>query len=151
MVAMGMINSGSSRSKKKVRGINDASVVLIFLTLLLAIVFVLDELGSDNAEPVEERVQSSSIEPSGAAALEKFLAEVEEQTIFEGANGSVIVESDAFEKFEEIYREHLKAEFGNVSDFVIYFEDDQGNLLKLTEKPCFGSGSAAVNGHACNE
>ena len=144
-----MIGSGDSKSKKKIRGINDASVVLIFLTLLLAIVFVLDEIGADNIDHIEENIQISSKEPR-IATLEMFVTEIEEQTGLEEAENAII-SSDVFEKFEEIYQEHLETKSDNESDFVIYFEDEQGNLLKLTEKPCFGSGNATVNGRRCNE
>jgi hypothetical protein len=36
------------------------------------------------------------------------------------------------------------------SDFVIYFEDENGNLLLLAGKPCIGSSYASVNGYKCN-
>ncbi len=46
--------------------------------------------------------------------------------------------------------EEIKRELDVDADFVLYFEDENGNIVPILDRPCFGSSYGRVSGQQCH-
>ncbi len=61
------------------------------------------------------------------------------------------VNDEKIEQVSNLSYEVLKAQLGLESDFCIYFEDEQGNLVPIKNKVGIGSPLVNISGKSCNE
>jgi hypothetical protein len=59
------------------------------------------------------------------------------------------VNSDKLRMFTSLSYDELKGKLGVEKDFVVYFVDENGSVLDIGGKPCFGSPKAIVAGKSC--
>jgi len=121
---------------KKQQGLSEGAVLLIFLVLISMIVIV---FGAGSEVTKQDQIK----------LLNQFVIDAGEE------NGPAIIvgnsiDSDMLLTLANKDYGELKSLLGVTSDFVIYFEDDEGNLVEVLEKPCIGSASARVNGYRCD-
>ena len=63
-------------------------------------------------------------------------------------NGGAIDQQELNDLAEKDYDE-LKDYLGIQSDFVVYFEDSNGQIVNIIDRPCLGSTFGQVNGQQC--
>ena len=127
--------AGKGKQNKKV-GISDALVILIFLSIVIVITFVSGAI--QNAESPENAGTGNRDEQALANRL-----------------SSEIIAGDTLDvdMIEELARKNyyqLKNELDTDSDFVIYFEDENGTPVEVIGRSCIGSGHARINGQNCD-
>ena len=125
---------------------NDATIMLVFIVFVVLVIFFFDSSKSlQGAEPsvFELRKENEML-------LSKLVidhASENGQAIIVGN----VVNAAMLSKVANTNYEQLKRLFGMDADFVIYFEDEEGNIVAVGEKPCIGSGYAYFNGRKCSE
>ncbi len=122
--------------------LSDAMVLFVFVLLVVAIIFFYDDA---NLEPQKRPIQKEQ-----ELLLSKLVVELERQ------NGNALVVGDVVDttilnRLTQTNYGRLKTILGVDSEFVIYFEDQDGNLIQLGNRPCIGSAYAFVNGRKCSE
>ncbi len=60
------------------------------------------------------------------------------------------VDKERLDALSQMQYKELKTRLGVKSDFAIYFVDNNGELVPLTEKLCIGSSKASVAGVRCS-
>jgi len=127
-------NHKSHAVKSSGNGLGDGSIILIFIALVFLIIFFYGQ---------------NSVDTDQKILLSKLVIDHKE----EGGPAIIIGNKVDVDRLREIsltdYSE-LKSLIGITSEFVIYFEDGEGNILDLGDKPCIGSSYAQVNGHQCS-
>ncbi len=127
-------------SKKNFKTTSDSTVLIIFLVLLLFIIFYFSSKSSNGTSVKDEQ--------------EKLLSVLVINDAQEDGPAIIIGDSVDSERVSKLaskdYRE-IKGLAGITSEFVIYFEDEKGNVISIADKPCIGSSYAQVNGVACNQ
>lgn len=126
-------------SEKNLKTTSDSTVLIIFLVLLLFIIF---SFGGP-------RTGGNSVKDE----QEKLLNLLVINDLREGSPAIVVGNAVDSERVSELaskdYSE-IKGLAGITSEFVIYFEDEKGNVINIADKPCIGSPHAQVNGVNCN-
>lgn len=121
--------------------LSDATVLLLFLVVVVSIVFFYDEASSP-----EKSLQQGDPQ----MLLSKLVIDGNEASPVSLVVGNS-VDSNVLNQISNTAYDQLKLKLGVKSDFVIYFEDQSGNLVMLGDRPCIGSSFALVNGHRCSE
>ena len=121
----------------KKTGISDALVILIFLSIVIVITFASGAINkSEGTEP-------------------QALAENQDGQVLASRISSEIIAGDVLDvdMIEELARKNyyqLKNELEADSDFVIYFEDENGTPVEVVGRSCIGSGHARIDGQNCD-
>tara|TARA_Y100000310_G_C20677543_1_gene813959 strand:+ start:816 stop:1157 length:342 start_codon:yes stop_codon:yes gene_type:complete len=110
---------------KKHNGISDNLVLMMFLVFVILIVFFFSDTESQTKQ--DQKIIMNSIIAGDSINNEKIL------------------------EFTNSEYHELKKRLGVNSEFVIHFEDENGNLIEIADKPCIGSSYALVGGHKCGE
>ena len=141
----------TKRSKHKGLDVSDSTILVTFIVFLVLIVFFFGEFGEvSEVEPISSKVsQISTVSDQQLLLNQLFIDE-------EMDNGPAIIVGNVvstlrLNNIAESDYDKLKDDLGVESEFVIYFEDAEGNLAEVMDTPCIGSGYATVNGHKCNE
>ena len=126
----------ASSNRKKQQGLSDGMVLLIFLVLISVIIAVFS-------------TESQVTRQDQVKLLNQLVIEAEEE------DGPAIIVGGTLDKtmllnFANKNYDELKGLLGVTSDFVIHFEDSEGNLVDIIGKPCIGSAYARVNGYRCD-
>ncbi len=126
--------------KKNSTAMNDGVVLIIFLALLLFIIFF---FGSP-------KTLSNSVQDEQAKLLNLLVIPDEQED-----SSAIVVDntvySERVSKLASKDYSEIKELAGITSEFVIYFEDEKGNVLNIAGKPCIGSSYAQVNGMNCDK
>ena len=125
-----------SSNKVPMNPIRDKAILLG--TLILAVILVL-YLNSDD---------SGDVQKDQKILLNNLIIEHESE------NGPAIVigntlDSNLLEELSQLEYAEIKSMMGVTSEFIIYFEDEYGNVIDIGDKPCIGSSHAQVNGRTC--
>ncbi len=128
-----------SQKRRNKRSISDGAVLAIFLIVVLFIIFFFSGAGTS----------VKSAEQEQKMLLSKLVIQDERE------DGPAIIIGDVVDgarvkKLASTDYSELKKTVGITSDFVIYFEDDDGNVVNIADRPCIGSSYAQVNGVNCN-
>lgn len=129
----------SSGSKKRRDTTNDSTLLIIFLVLLLFIIYFFGN----------SRMHETSVSQTQEILLSKLVAQDEKEDGPAIVIGNTVDDSRVKKLASTDYSE-IKSMVGVTSDFVIYFEDEQGNVVNIADKPCIGSSYVQVNGVNCN-
>lgn len=120
--------------KNRGKGLGDGAIIMFFLVLVIFIVF---SYGNDSVRQDQKILLSTLV--------------IEH----EAENGPAIVvgnivDVDRFKKISATSYSDLKSLFGIESEFIIYFEDVDGNVIEVDDTICIGSSYGQVNGHRCS-
>lgn len=128
-----------SKKQRVRKTISDSTVLIIFLTLLLFIIFFFDSSSAS----------SNSVKDEQEKLLDLMVIQEEEEDGPAIVVGNV-VDIERVSKLASADYSEIKGLAGITSEFVIYFEDEKGNVINIADKPCIGSYYAKVNGVNCN-
>jgi len=116
--------------------VSDNAGVAIFLIVIVVIIAIM-------AGPIDRPLD---FEKDQKTLLRQFTsADSNDAIIVRGSLDTLKVEELATLEYDE-----MKVRLGITSDFVLYFEDGQGNIIQVSDKQCIGSGDANINGIPCN-
>ena len=126
------------KKRKERTTARDTGTLIAFLILLIAAIFIF----------------STSKEKSDTSSLLRDQQLLIAQLSSDGnsPNGIIYGNSINTEKLENLANkdyETLKKELGIKADFALYFEDDNGKPISITDKPCIGSSYVKVSGYDC--
>jgi len=126
--------------RKRLSGVNDSSVMLFFLVFVVVVVVFLSNVNVPETSTKQDHIKLLNILVVDDAS----------------ENGPAIVvgnnlDTDMLIEFANTDYNEFRRLAGITSEFLIYFEDDAGYLVEVTDKPCIGSSYAQVNGQACDE
>ena len=132
--------------------INDRNAVFMFLVLLVVILFVFDAISEQGAR--NANVQSTTMHKtiSGDVAsqlMSELTVDNSRQSNDVGFIVKGAVDPQLLQYFSSMDYEQIKAQLGVQNDFVIHFEDENGQLIPIGDKWCIGSKNANVNGIPC--
>ena len=152
MVKRGRVGGQKNESRLKV--LDDSSAVVGFLVFLIIVLFVFDAL-SDQKVSIKETKTTGTKQPQGE--LSKELADnfVSKLTVDSKEQDGVAfivkdtVDPKLLDNFASMDYEQVKSHLGMSADFMIHFEDEEGRIVPIGGKLCFGSGDAKINGVAC--
>ncbi|MBN2454175.1 hypothetical protein JXB11_01380 [Candidatus Woesearchaeota archaeon] len=122
--------------KARIKGHDDSLALLLFMLFLVSVLFILD--AADNSEEV---ITSDQI-------LKKLVV----NDASEGSIAFVIrdrVDPQRLADFASKDYDQMKEELGVDYDFVVYFEDQSGNVVPFAGKYCVGSPKSSVGGISC--
>lgn len=140
-----------AKASGKLQTVNERTAVVTFLILLIVTIFVLDSMADQKA------IQAGTKPTINRESISKELADqlVSKLTINSKDQDGVAfivqdkVDPELLEHFTSKSYEQLKKELGIELDFVVHFEDDEGNIVPMGNKMCVGSGGATINGKPC--
>ena len=121
--------------QQKHNGISEGTVLALFLIFIVVLIIA---FGTDSQTTKKDQIK----------LLNNLIIERE------GEDGPAIIvgnnlDGDMLLKLANEDYTDLKALLGVTSDFVIHFEDENGNIVDVLDKPCIGSSSAKINGYTC--
>ena len=131
-----------SSSKHQVQ-LNEPVVLLLCIVFLVFILFAFDAVDGGGG------ITGSAVETDSQILVGRLIIE----DIREDGAAIVVgraVNDNLLNKVAGMEYEELKRAVGVTAEFSIHFEDDEGNLLPLTDKPCIGSSYVKINGHTCS-
>ena len=123
----------SRRIRQTFKSMTDSVVLLIFLFFLIVVILVSGVAKNDQPRQ-EETAHFAGDRISGRTVAEAIGDAMEEDL----ADGTADMDYD------------LKRELGTDFEFVMHFEDRDGNVIEINGKPCAGSPQASVNGQKCS-
>ncbi len=133
------------RQRSALTAISDKNGVAVFIAFLIAVVFLLDSAQDQKAlnSPLEdERAEANAI-------LSKL--------VFNSATGSGVgfvvtspVDPAMFDSLAEEEYGQVKLRLGVKNDFVIHFEDSEGNVVPIGSRMCIGPATATIRGIPCD-
>ncbi len=128
-----------SQKQRNKCSISDGAILAIFLIVVLFVIFFFSGAGTSSNSAAQEQ----------KTLLNKLMIHDERE------DGPAIVVGDVVDdarvkKLASTDYSEIKKMVGITSDFVIYFEDDNGNVVNIAGRPCIGSSYAQVNGVNCN-
>lgn len=135
--------------------IDDRTAVFAFLAFLVVILFMFDAF-ADQQSLFGSRTTKTSAQ-NGTVVLTQELADqvVSKLTVDSREDDGVAfivkdtVDPQLLAYFANMDYETVKAHLGLQSDFVIHFEDDNGDVIPMGDRLCIGSKSATLNGVPC--
>ena len=136
-----MKKRGRSKSSRKVsssqkhKGLSDGAVIALFLIFVAIIIIV---FGTDSQMTQKDQIK----------LLNTFVIETGEEGRSAIIVGNNLDRNMLLKLANEDYAD-LKALLEVTSDFVIHFEDENGNIVEVIDKPCIGSGNVKINGYTC--
>ena len=119
------------------QNLSDNKALVIFM-LLLAVVLV---LMSNNS------VNDYTVEQDRNTLVNKLVSSQEKVSIVDGG----AVDDNKLRELLSLSYPELKQELGVKSDFAIYFEDGEGNIIEVLDTACIGSENVKVNGQKCGK
>ena len=130
--------------------IDDRTAVFVFLVFLVVVFFILDALADQKALSkggTAKKVLTKSM--AEKEILSNLIIDSKEQD----GTGFIVkdnVDPELLEHFASKSYEQLKAELGIDTEFVIHFEDMNGNIIPIGDRMCIGSNGASINGVPCS-
>ena len=149
-------HAGGHNSQKgfisSLRLMNDRTAVFMFLVLLVIILFTFDAMSDQGA--LNSGVQKSPKQPAVSGDVASLLmSELVVDSSRQGNDVGFIVKGSVdpqlLQYFASMDYEQIKSQLGVQNDFVIHFEDENGQLIPIGDKWCIGSKNANVNGIPC--
>ena len=124
----------SEKSEDKIQSKNKVirNVLIAATIILIMLIFATIALNSDNTKLKDNNAKVITALKSSGTGL----------SVLKGN----VVDS---KKISELDYEQLKKEYDINSDFAIYFEDENHNIVTIEGNTCFGSPDIVVNGIAC--
>ncbi|MBI2664275.1 hypothetical protein HYX10_02940 [Candidatus Woesearchaeota archaeon] len=123
-------------AKSKSRGIPDNLTVLLFLVVVILIVAFVGTATEVQTRNDQQILLSRLVTTNERVELPAVVVD-----------GTVEVET--LKSLAKADYAQVKSMIGIRSDFIIHFEDENGNLIEIENIPCIGSGYAQVSGHTC--
>ncbi len=132
-------------------GISDRTTVILFLTFVVAALFIFDSIADQKAkaQTPEKQIMPRLDREAVKEASSKFIISDKAQ---DGV-GFIIkdtVDPELLGHLAAMDYEQIKQNLGLQEDFVIYFEDENGQVAPISGKWCIGSKSASVSGIQCS-
>lgn len=134
------------------RLMNDRNAVFMFLILLVTILFVFDALSEQGARnsvfqnTIQQKTASGDV---ANQLMSQLVVDNSRQSNDVGFIVKGAVDPQLLQYFASMDYEQIKAHLGVQNDFVIHFEDENGQLIPIGDKWCIGSNNATVNGIPC--
>ena len=148
----GKLNSGKGLCSR-LRLINDRNAVFMFLVLLVTILFVFDALSDQSARTTSLQKGAAQNNAVSGDLASQFMSELTVDNSRQSSDIGFIVKGSVdpqlLQYFSSMDYEQIKTQLGVQNDFVIHFEDENGQLIPIGDKWCIGSRNANVNGIAC--
>ena len=147
----GRLNSGKGLLSR-LRLINDRSAVFMFLVLLVIILFTFDAMSDQGARNTNLQKNAAQNAVSGDLAnrlMSQLIVDNSRQINDVGFIVKGSVDPQLLHYFASMDYEQIKTHLGVQNDFVIHFEDENGQLIPIGDKWCIGSKNANVNGIPC--
>lgn len=132
------------------KSLDDRTAVFAFLAFLVVVFFIFDAVADQQARSkggTAEKVLTKDM--AEREILSKLIIESKEQD----GTGFIVkdsVDPELLEHFASKKYEQLKAELGTDADFVIHFEDMDGNIIPIGGRMCLGNEGASINGVPCS-
>ncbi len=130
----------SRGSKKRRDTTNDSTILILFLVLLLFIIYFFGN----------SRVHETSVSQAQEILLSNLIAQDEKEDGPAIVVGNTVDDARVKKLASRDYSE-IKNSMGVAAEFVIYFEDAEGNVVEVANRPCLGSSYAQINGINCNQ
>ena len=145
----------ATKAKKRadrlsLKDIDDRSAVTGFLVFLVIVIFLFDALANQQALASSKTAPNSN--PLTKQVAETVASKLIVNSRDQGGLGFVvkdIVDSKMLDYFTSLDYEQIKAYLGIDGDFVINFEDQNGNVVPMGSKLCVGSKDAQISGVPC--
>ncbi|MBI2580736.1 hypothetical protein HYV85_02910 [Candidatus Woesearchaeota archaeon] len=141
--------NGQSGGLSHFKLIDDRTAVFGFLAFLVVVLFLFDAVADQQARSKDGTAKKVLTKDMvEREILSKLIIDSKEQD----GTGFIVkdnVDPELLEHFANKKYEQLKAELGINSDFVIHFEDMNGNIIPIGDRMCLGSKGASINGIPC--
>ncbi|MBI2140822.1 hypothetical protein HYU16_00195 [Candidatus Woesearchaeota archaeon] len=132
------------------KSIDDRTAVFAFLVFLVVVFFIFDAIADQQARSKGgTAAKALTKDVAERDILSKLIIDSKEQD----GTGFIVrndVDPELLEHFASKKYEQMKAELGIDSDFVIHFEDMNGNIIPIGDRMCIGSNGASINGVPCS-